>query len=166
MSDLTLGGGGAPLRTAVWFDLNNSFQCKDLRLIMSSSPIPRKTGRSLTFEQHPPNMSAIMPPTASHCGMVSINIRPAIAMIFEKAERGSSMPYISAFSREGAALMILGFMTWPSEEAEAWRSLSVERRRGPPVMGPELLPESVLRFLAIQVASAHCLRALPGGNCV
>ena len=80
-------------------------------------------------------------------------------MIFEDAGRGSSMPYISAFSREGAAFIILGFMTSPSEEAEAWRSLSVERRRGP-VMGPEVLPESVLRLLAIQVASAHCLRAL------
>lgn len=123
------------------------------------SPIP-KLERALTLEQHPPNMSPIMPPTASHWGIVSINIRPAIAMIFEDAGRGSSMPYISAFSREGAALMILGFMTLPSEEAEAWRSLSVERRRVPPVIGPEVLPESVLRFLAIQIASAHCLRAL------
>jgi hypothetical protein len=50
--------------------------------------------------------------------MVSMKMRPAKAMNLEPADRESSMPYISAFSREGAALIIFGFMTSPSDEAE------------------------------------------------
>lgn len=87
-------------------------------------------------------------------------MRPAIAMIFEEAGLRSSIPYISAFSREGAALMTLGFMKSPSE-AEAWRSLRAERRRGPGVeLDWVVLPESVLRFLAIRKDKAHCLWSL------
>jgi hypothetical protein len=72
----------------------------------------------------------------------------------DEAGRGSSMPYISAFSREGAALMTLGTTTSPSEtaEAEAWRSRRAARRRGvgmEEAVG-EALQESVLRFLAIR----------------
>ena len=95
-----------------------------------------------------------MPPTANHCGIVSIKMRPAMAIIFFDAGLWSSIPYISAFSRDGAALITFGIMTSPSaEECEAWRSRSVERRR---VAGIELLvlaEESVLRFLAIHSTS-------------
>jgi hypothetical protein len=81
-------------------------------------------------------------------------MRPARAMMRDEAGRGSSMPYISAFSREGAALMTLGTTTSPSEtaEAEAWRSRRAARRRGvgmEEAVGEALL-ESVLRFLAIR----------------
>jgi hypothetical protein len=86
--------------------------------------------------------------------MVSMIRRPARAMMREDAGRGSSMPYISAFSSEGAALMTLGTTTSPSEKVEAWRSRrTAARRRG---VGMEeaddegALLESVLRFLAIQ----------------
>jgi hypothetical protein len=99
-----------------------------------------------------------MPPAASHCGMVSMMMRPARAMMREEAGRGSSMPYISAFSSEGAALMTLGTTRPPSETtAEAWRSRSVARRRDTGMekvdeVGEGALLESVLRFLAIQAS--------------
>lgn len=60
------------------------------------------------MEQQPPKISDSMAPTASHCGMVSMNMRPAKAMARLKTGRLSSMPYISAFSREGAALITRG----------------------------------------------------------
>ena len=85
-----------------------------------------------TFEQHPPKIRASIPPAASHCGIVSMMMRPARAMKRFEAGRGSSMPYISAFSSDGAALMTFG-TTRPvlSEAAEAWRSRrTAARRRG------------------------------------
>jgi hypothetical protein len=94
-------------------------------------------------------------------------MRPAKAMILEEAGRSSSMPYISAFSREGAALITLGTMTSPSDEVEAWRSLKVERRRGVGMELDVVLLESVLRFFAIQTAaggfpaSSEVLQRLP-----
>lgn len=61
----------------------------------------------------------------------------------------SSMPYISAFSRDGAALMTFGIMTCPSVlEAEVdWRSRRVDLRRVV-VIGLDcvVLLESALRF--------------------
>jgi hypothetical protein len=84
-------------------------------------------------------------------------MRPARAMKRDEAGRGSSMPYISAFSREGAALMTLGTTTSPSEAAaaDACRSLRKRARRRGVVMEvgdgavAVLAAESVLRFLAI-----------------
>lgn len=61
-----------------------------------------------TLEQHPPNMSESITPIAIHCGIVSMNMRPARAMARLKNGRLSSIPYISAFSRDGAALMTRG----------------------------------------------------------
>ena len=94
-------------------------------------------------------MSPSIAPIASHCGIVSIKMRPARAIIREDAGLRSSIPYISAFSNEGLASMTFGIMTSPSA-AEAWRSRSVERRRVA-VMGVDgvLLEESALRFRAI-----------------
>jgi hypothetical protein len=63
-------------------------------------------------------MSAIIIPMVNHCGIVSINIRPAMAIIFEDAGLRSSIPYISAFSKDGAALITLVCMT-SSGEADA-----------------------------------------------
>lgn len=119
-----------------------------------------RAAEQLTFEQQPPKIRASMPPAASHCGMVSMMMRPARAMMREEAGRGSSMPYISAFSSEGAALMTLGTTRPPSETtAEAWRSRSVARRRDTGMekvdeVGEGALLESVLRFLAIQARRA------------
>jgi hypothetical protein len=45
-------------------------------------------------------------------------MRPTKAIILEDAGRGSSIPYISAFSRDGLASITFGIMTSPSE-AEA-----------------------------------------------
>lgn len=86
----------------------------------------------LTLEQQPPNMRPSMAPTASHCGMVSMNIRPASPMSLEKVGRWSSMPYNSAFSREGPALMTLGVTAVPFREAacdsrRVWRLRGTER---------------------------------------
>jgi hypothetical protein len=94
-------------------------------------------------------MSPSIAPIASHCGIVSIKMRPARAIIREDAGLRSSIPYISAFSNEGLASMTFGIMTSPSA-AEAWRSRSVERRRVA-VMGVDgvLLEESALRLRAI-----------------
>jgi hypothetical protein len=61
-----------------------------------------------TLEQQPPKISDSMAPMASHWGMVSMKTRPARAMARLKTGRLSSMPYISAFSSEGAALMTRG----------------------------------------------------------
>lgn len=71
-------------------------------------------------------------PTASHCGMVSIKMRPASPISLEKVGRWSSMPYNSAFSREGAALMTLGVAAAPLREAacdsrRVWRLRGTER---------------------------------------
>jgi hypothetical protein len=89
---------------------------------------------SLTFEQHPPNIKPSMAPTASHCGMVSINIRPARPTSFEYAGRWSEMPYISAFSRDGPALITLGVMMVPlllfctaCDSRRVWRRLAADR---------------------------------------
>jgi hypothetical protein len=152
--------------TAIWLNpeitISTSLVTMQLPLLTSQWPLKQRPGliissftcaqlarQSLTFEQHPPNISASIPPTASHCGIVSMNILPAIARIFFEAGRASSMPYISAFSRDGAALMTLGTIMSPSEVVfEAWRSRSsVERRRAE---GIEMLPESVLPFFAIE----------------
>ena len=112
--------------------------------------------QSLTFEQHPPNIKPSIAPTASHCGIVSINMRPAIANIFEDALRVSSMPYISAFSRDGAALMTFGIMTSPSVPVAVvdWRSRRVDLRRAV-VIGLDcvVLLESALRFFVPIVLS-------------
>jgi hypothetical protein len=122
------------------------------RPVLNHEPLSRCNWmpQSLTFEQQPPNISASMPPTASHCGIVSMMMRPTSAMIRDDAGRGSSIPYISAFSREGAALMTLGTMMSPSDTADAWRSLRIARRRGVGMEVGGALLESVLRFLAIQ----------------
>jgi hypothetical protein len=58
-------------------------------------------------------------------------------------------------------LMTLGTMTSPSEEAEAWRSLSIARRRGMGMEVDGMLPESVLRFLAIQTVTGSSALLLP-----
>jgi hypothetical protein len=68
----------------------------------------------LTFEQQPPNIKANIAPTVSHCGIVSIKMRPKSAMTFEEVDLSLSMPNISAFSKEGAALIILGIAASPS----------------------------------------------------
>jgi hypothetical protein len=77
-----------------------------------------------------------------------MNMRPAKAIILEEAGRVSSIPNISAFSKDGLASITFGTITSPSE-AEAWSSRSVERRL---VMGLdcEVELESALRFRAIQ----------------
>ena len=64
--------------------------------------------RAKTLEQQPPKMRASMTPTLSHAGIVSIKTRPARAMTLLKTGRLSSMPYMAAFSREGAALITRG----------------------------------------------------------
>lgn len=110
--------------------------------------------REHTFEQQPPKIRASIPAAARPCGMVSMMRRPARAMMREDVGRGSSMPYISAFSSEGAALMTLGTTASPSETADAWRSRrTAARRRGVGMEDADdvgALWESVLRFLAIQ----------------
>ena len=116
--------------------------------LSTSKDLPARADSPLTFEQQPPNIRASMPPTASHCGIVSINMRPTKAIILEEAGRGSSIPYISAFSRDGLASITFGVMTSPSV-AEAWRSLRVERLRGTVIGEAWLLFESALRFRAI-----------------
>lgn len=88
--------------------------------------------RAKTLEQHPPKIRASMAPTASHCGMVSMKMRPSMPMILEDMGLWSSMPWISAFSREGAALITLGVM---GAEAAAccwafWREEGCRRRVG------------------------------------
>lgn len=76
-----------------------------------------------------------------------------MASIREEAGLGSSMPYICAFSKEGAALMTLGTTMSPSLGVGGlWRSRRVERRRVVAVIGLErgwVLLESALRLLAI-----------------
>lgn len=64
--------------------------------------------RAKTLEQHPPKINMSMAPTVSHCGMVSMKMRPRMPMILEIIGRWSSMPWISAFSRDGAALITRG----------------------------------------------------------
>lgn len=66
--------------------------------------------RAKTFEQQPPKIRSSMAPTVSHCGMVSMKMRPSMPMIFEDIGRSSSMPWIWAFSSEGAALITRGVM--------------------------------------------------------
>lgn len=88
--------------------------------------------RAKTLEQHPPKMRPSMTPTASHCGMVSMKMRPSMPMILEDMGLWSSIPWISAFSREGAALITLGVM---GAEAAAccwafWREEGCRRRVG------------------------------------
>jgi hypothetical protein len=39
----------------------------------------------LTLEQHPPKIKPSIPPTASHAGIVSMNILPTRAIIFFEA---------------------------------------------------------------------------------
>lgn len=85
-----------------------------------------------TLEQHPPKIRLSIAPTASHCGMVSIKMRPSMPMILEDQGRWSSMPWISAFSSEGAALITRGVM---GAEAAAccwafWREEGCRRRVG------------------------------------
>src|ERR1700710_1684409 len=47
----------------------------------SKDSIAQQSAQSaLTFEQQPPKIRASMPPAASHCGMVSMMMRPARAM--------------------------------------------------------------------------------------
>jgi len=53
-------------------------------------------------------------------------MRPAKAIILEDAGRGSSIPYISAFSKEGRASMILGVIISPSAAVVAWSSRNVD----------------------------------------
>ena len=75
-------------------------------------PLPGSTlmidSSAKTLEQQPPKIKESMAPMASHCGIVSINMRPARAMARLKTGRSSSIPYISAFSSEGAALITRG----------------------------------------------------------
>lgn len=124
----------------------------------------------LTFEQQPPKIKDNITPIVSHCGIVSMKIRPARAIALENMVRSSCMPYNSAFSSDGAALITLGTITSPSEvttaeerpaaaaaaaaeaEALAWRSRRVVRRRlvDCTVIGCELeLHRSVWRLLGI-----------------
>lgn len=81
-------------------------------------------------------------------------MRPAIANIFEDALLVSSMPYISAFSKDGAALITLGIMTSPSlllAVVEDWRSRRVDRRRVAVIGLDWALLESALPFLPITI---------------
>ena len=48
-------------------------------------------------------------------------------------------------------------MTSLSEVTEAWRSRSVERRRGVEVIELEVLPESALRFRAAIQTAVHAI---------
>lgn len=137
--------------------LDNGFQREYLTLIdepltrAASSPLP--IPEQLTFEQQPPKIRASMAPAASHCGMVSIKMRPIKAIILDEAGRGSSMPYISAFSKDGRASMILGVIVSPSAVVlEACRSRRVDRRRGALMDVGCVLLESALRRLAIRCA--------------
>lgn len=91
-----------------------------------------------------------------------MKMRPSNAMILDEAGRGSSMPYISAFSKDSRASMILGVMMSPSAvelELEAWRSRRVDRRRGALMEVGCVLLESALRLLAIR--SVCLVDALP-----
>lgn len=80
----------------------------------SGLQIPIRQSFALTFEQQPPKMSPSITPTASHCGIVSMNIRPINAMILEDVGLSLSIPYICAFSSEGAALISFGRGSIPS----------------------------------------------------
>ena len=82
-----------------------------------------------TLEQQPPKMRASMAPMVSHCGMVSIKMRPARAMARENTGRSSSTPYISAFSSDGAALITRGpgaAATCFGGLCEVWRRRALE----------------------------------------
>lgn len=71
------------------------------------------------------------------------------------------MPYISAFSRDGRASMILGVMMSPSAVVlEAWRSRRVDRRRGALMGLGCVLLESALRLLAIRSVLFVCVAAV------
>lgn len=88
--------------------------------------------RAKTLEQQPPKIRDSIAPTASHWGMVSMKMRPNMPMILEDMGRWSSMPWISAFSRDGAALMTRGVI---GAEAAAccwafWREEGCRRRVG------------------------------------
>lgn len=112
---------------------------------------PIQQSFALTLEQQPPKMSPSITPTASHCGIVSMNIRPINAMILEDVGLSLSIPYICAFSSEGAALISFGRGSVPST-VDDWRSRKVARRRGvtwPSIELEGALPLSVLGLLAI-----------------
>lgn len=80
-------------------------------------------------------------------------MRPAKAINLEDVGRGSSMPYISAFSNDGRASIILGVIISPSVAAVvAWSSRSVDLLLGM-VMG--------LEGIAVLFESALRLRAMP-----
>lgn len=81
-----------------------------------------------------------------------MNIRPIKAMILEDVGLSLSIPYICAFSSEGAALISFGRGSVPST-VDDWRwSRKVARRRGvtwPSIELEGALPLSVLGLLAI-----------------
>lgn len=80
-----------------------------------------------------------------------MNIRPINAMILEDVGLSLSIPYICAFSSEGAALISFGRGSIPST-VDDWRSRKVARRRGvtwPSIELEGALPLSVLGLLAI-----------------
>jgi hypothetical protein len=79
------------------------------------------------LEQHPPNIKESIAPIVSHCGIVSMNIRPSSAIILEEVGLSLSMPNISAFSNEGAALITFGIAASPS--ADECNSRNVVRLR-------------------------------------
>lgn len=64
--------------------------------------------------------------------MVSMKMRPSMPMILDDIGRWSSMPWISAFSRDGAALITRGVMG--AEAATCcwafWREEGCRRRGG------------------------------------
>jgi hypothetical protein len=78
-------------------------------------------------------------------------MRPAIASIREDVLLLSSIPYISAFSRDGAALMTFGITISPS--AFDCSSRRVDRRREAVIglVGVVVLLESALRLLPMTV---------------
>lgn len=89
-----------------------SFESPTGCYMQSDVPLSRSTlmidSSAKTLEQQPPKMSDSIAPTASHCGIVSMKTRPTRAIARLKTGLLSSMPYISAFSREGAALITRG----------------------------------------------------------
>lgn len=117
-----------------------------------------KVFHKLTFEQHPPKIKLSMPPTTTNCGIVSMNILPVKAIIFELAGLSLSIPYISAFSRDGAAFMTFGTAVWPcADEDELCKSRRVLRRRGCAWLGMDEVVDE-LEVELLDLLSAMLLR--------
>lgn len=86
--------------------------------------------------------------------MVSMNIRPIMAIIFEDVGLSLSIPYIWAFSREGAALISFGRGSIPSAVVDC-RSRKVARRLVVPWPSIELEEALLLSVLDLLAMASH-----------